>query len=110
MHTDSAGIQRFHIKDVDALHLAQDLEPFQPGGLFEIGGDGPGRGAGGQEILFGFDICLTTNISAIASSQRYIHFAQLRWEKVSIYGQKESCPPSARVWDLVCCVPVWDLS
>lgn len=70
MHTDSAGIQRFHIKDVDALHLAQDLEPFQPGGLFEIGGDGPGRGAGGQEILFGFDICLTTNISAIAFSQR----------------------------------------
>lgn len=47
MHTDSASIQRFHIKDIDPLHLAQNLESFQPSRLFEISGDGSGSGSGG---------------------------------------------------------------
>ena len=53
--TFPTSIQRSHIEDVYTLHLAQDLEAFETGGLFEIGGNGSWRGAGREEVVFRVD-------------------------------------------------------
>ena len=53
----SAGIEGAHVEDVDALHFAEDFEPFEAGGLIFVCGHCAGFGAGGKEIFFGFDFC-----------------------------------------------------
>jgi hypothetical protein len=60
--TFPAGVEGRHVEDVDALHLSQDFEALQAGGLFEVGGDGAGRGAGGQEVVFIFDFCMPLSV------------------------------------------------
>jgi len=54
--TSPRRVQRLHVEDVDALHLAQDLKALEPRGLLEVGRDGPGRGAGWKEVRVGFDL------------------------------------------------------
>ena len=56
-HTFPAGVQGPHVEDVNALHLAEDFETLETGGLFEIGGDGTGFGTGGEQVGFGLDFC-----------------------------------------------------
>ena len=55
--TFPAGVQRFHIEDVDALHFAEDFETLEAGGLVEVGGDGARFGAGREEVFFCSDFC-----------------------------------------------------
>jgi hypothetical protein len=50
LHTSTASIQRLHIKDVDAVHLAQDLKSLQTSALLEVGRDGAGRSSGREEV------------------------------------------------------------
>lgn len=55
--TSPRRIERLHVEDVDALHLAQDLEALEARGLLEVGWDGAGRRAGREEVCFRFDLC-----------------------------------------------------
>jgi hypothetical protein len=41
-HTEAAGIQWPHIENINALHLSEDLEALETGGLFGIGGNSTG--------------------------------------------------------------------
>lgn len=51
-----AGIERAHVEDVHALHLSEDFETLETGGLLEIGGHGTGLGALGEEVVLGGDL------------------------------------------------------
>ena len=51
-----ARVQGAHVEDVDALHLAEDFETLETGGLFNIGGDGTGSSTGWHEIILGGDL------------------------------------------------------
>ena len=62
--TFPAGIQWPHIEDVYTLHLPENLQTLEPGRLFEIAGDGAGRGTGREEVGFGGNLC--GGVSAIA--------------------------------------------
>lgn len=53
----SAGVQGSHVEDVDALHLSENLETLQTGGLFQVGGDGAFFGAGGEEVFKAGEFC-----------------------------------------------------
>ena len=54
--TMSASIQRPHIEDINPLHLSQNLQPLQTGGLFEIGRDGAWRRTGSYEVTICVDL------------------------------------------------------
>lgn len=56
----AAGIQRPHVEDVDALHLSENLETLNTGGLLEIGGDGTGGGTRTAEVIYGLDVYVLT--------------------------------------------------
>lgn len=51
------GVEGGHVEDVDALHLSENLETLETGGLLEIGGDGTGLSTGTVEILLALDLC-----------------------------------------------------
>lgn len=53
----AAGVERAHVEDVDALHLAENLETLETGGLLEIRGDGAGLSTGADQVLLGLDLC-----------------------------------------------------
>lgn len=55
--TFAGGIEGLHVEDVDALHLAQDLQSLETSGLLEIRRHGAGRGAGADEVLGLLDLC-----------------------------------------------------
>ena len=55
--TNSTRIQWFHVKDIDALHLPQNLISFKAGRLLEVCWDGAGSGSGREEIFWAFDVC-----------------------------------------------------
>lgn len=40
--TETAGVQWPHVEDIDALHLSEDFQALQTGGLFGVGGNGTG--------------------------------------------------------------------
>lgn len=62
--TFAGGIEGLHVEDVNTLHLTQDLQSLETGGLLEIRGHGAGRGAGADEVLWLLDLCLRNkNIS-----------------------------------------------
>ena len=68
-HTLPAGVQRPHVKHVGSLHLAEDFETLETGGLLDIGGHGTGLGtAGGEEILFAREFCVLRFWSAIENN------------------------------------------
>lgn len=52
----AAGVEGAHVEDVDALHLSEDFETLETGGLFEIGGDGAGLATGSDEVLLDLDL------------------------------------------------------
>jgi hypothetical protein len=54
-HTQAAGVQWPHVKDVDTLHLSENLETLKTGRLFDIGGNSTGLRAGREEIGLGVD-------------------------------------------------------
>jgi len=53
----AAGVEGAHVEDVDALHLAENLQTLKTGGLLEIGGDGAGGGARAEEVVLALDLC-----------------------------------------------------
>ena len=59
-HTFPRGIQRFHIKHINPLHLAQYLQSLQPRSLLKVRGYGAGLCAGPIEVVKGFDFCIDT--------------------------------------------------
>lgn len=67
VHTSAGGVQWSHVEDINALHLSEDFESLETGGLVQIGGDGTSGGSGGKKVLFGLDICKidTLNISSL---------------------------------------------
>lgn len=76
--TNAAGVQRSHVEDVHALHLAQDLQALETGGLLEVGGDGAGRSARREKVIVAGDLCMrvvwsATGVQGIESA------ADVRW-------------------------------
>ncbi len=61
--TFAGSIQRLHVEDVNALHLAQDLQPLQPGRLLEVGRHGADGGARSDEVLLVLDLCMHPSAS-----------------------------------------------
>jgi hypothetical protein len=58
LHRSQAGsVKRAHIEDIDTLHLTENLQTLETGGLLEIGRDGTGGGTGTEEVLVGLDLC-----------------------------------------------------
>jgi hypothetical protein len=55
-HTFAGRIQWPHVEDINALHLSQDLQSLETGGLLEVGGDGTRRGSGADEVLGFLDL------------------------------------------------------
>lgn len=55
--TLAAGIERAHVKDINALHLAKNLQSLQTSRLLEIGRNGAGSSAGAEEIIRRPDLC-----------------------------------------------------
>ena len=53
---DAVARQRPHVEHVDALHLAEDLEALEAGGLLEVGRDGAGGGALGEQVRLAADV------------------------------------------------------
>lgn len=55
--TSSRRVQRPHVENVDALHLSENFQTLETGGLFEVGRDSTGGGTGANQVLFGPDLC-----------------------------------------------------
>ena len=51
------GVQRPHVENVDALHLSEDLEALDTGGLLKVGGDGARGGAWADEVIDRLYVC-----------------------------------------------------
>ena len=60
-HTETAGVEGPHVEDVDALHLSEDLEALETGGLLDVGGDGTGLSARGEQVVHGLDLCVPSD-------------------------------------------------
>lgn len=54
---EAGGVEGAHVEDVDALHLTENLETLETGGLLEIGRDGTGGGTRTEEVLLALDLC-----------------------------------------------------
>lgn len=67
--TDTASIQWPHVEDVDALHLSENFETLQTGGLLEIGGDGSGLRTRANKVGLGLDLCRAMVVSNWRFSQ-----------------------------------------
>ena len=64
LRTLSACIERLHVKDVDALHLSEDFETLETGGLVNVGGDGTGLGTSGHKVVLILDLCFCATSTA----------------------------------------------
>lgn len=53
----AGGVEGTHVEDVDTLHLAENLETLETGGLLEVGRDGADLGAGSEEVFLSLDLC-----------------------------------------------------
>lgn len=84
------GVERLHVEDVDALHFAEDFEALETGGLLEVGGDGAGWGARGEEVVLGGDFCGA--MSAGARREECRGGAWQRWGCAPL----QYLPPAAR--------------
>lgn len=56
-------VQRPHVEDVDSLHLADEFETLETGGLVDVCGDSSGFGARGNQIVFLVDLCDADEVS-----------------------------------------------
>lgn len=54
--TMSARVEGLHVEDVDALHLSEDFETLETGGLVNVGGNGTGLGTLAHEVGLGRDL------------------------------------------------------
>jgi hypothetical protein len=55
--TETAGVQWPHVEDVNALHLSEDFETLETGGLLGIGRNRTRLRTGWEKISLGFDLC-----------------------------------------------------
>ena len=56
--TGTVGRERFHVENINALHLSKNFKTFETGCLFEIGRDSTGRSSRGKQIVFTFNLCV----------------------------------------------------
>lgn len=70
--TLAGGIEGAHVEDVDALHLSENLETLETGGLLEIGGDAAGLGTRSVKVILALDLCIVAMkmISLVFSSSK----------------------------------------
>lgn len=73
----AAGIEGTHVENIDAVHLSENLETLETGGLLQVGRDGAGLGTGSEQVLVGLDLCITkekslASICSIESSAQLI--------------------------------------
>jgi hypothetical protein len=59
-HTLAGGIKGTHVEDVNALHLSDEFQTLETGGLVEIGGNGTGLGTGSKEVVLDLDLYIRT--------------------------------------------------
>lgn len=59
-HTLAGGIKGTHVEDVNALHLSDEFQTLETGGLLEIGGNGTGLGTGSKEVVLDLDLYIRT--------------------------------------------------
>ena len=78
----AGGVERAHVEDVDALHFAEDFEPFEARGLVLVGGHGAGGGAGGKEVGFGFYFCLGGKDALVGGFFRFAVGSLGSWARV----------------------------
>jgi hypothetical protein len=52
----SACVEGLHVENVDTLHLSEDFETLETGGLVDVGGDGTGLGTGGHKVMLVYDL------------------------------------------------------
>lgn len=64
MLTEARGVERAHVEDVDAVHLAEDFETLETGRLLEVGGDGAGLGTGTEEVGLRLDLYCDCQLAA----------------------------------------------
>lgn len=57
-HTLARRIKRPHIEDVNTLHLSENFETLETGGLLEVSGDLAGLGTGSEKVGLSLDLCL----------------------------------------------------
>ena len=57
-HTLAGGIEGAHVEDVNTLHLSDELETLETGGLVDVGGNGTGLGTGGEKVVLNLDLCI----------------------------------------------------
>lgn len=60
-HTLAGGIQGTHVEDIDALHLSDELQTLETGGLEVVGRDGTGLSTRGNQVLLALDLCSDEN-------------------------------------------------
>ena len=53
----SAGVEGSHVENVNTLHLSEDFETLETGGLLEIGGNGSGLSTRTEEVVLALDLC-----------------------------------------------------
>ena len=68
--TNATSVQRPHVENVNALHLAHNLQTLETGGLLEIGGDGTRLRAADEEVLFTRDVCAGELVRAVLCALR----------------------------------------
>jgi len=70
--SETGSIQWLHVENVDSLHLTQDFETLQTGGLLEIGWYGTWGGTRADKILLGLDLIerLDLLLDALLSNSR----------------------------------------
>jgi hypothetical protein len=61
--TFAGRVQWPHVEDINALHLSQDLQPLETGGLLEVGGDGTRWSSGADEVHGLLDLYYAQQIS-----------------------------------------------
>merc|ERR1712230_217536 len=54
--TDTASVQRPHVEDVDALHLAENFQTLQTGSLLKVGRDGTGGTTRREKVVLILDL------------------------------------------------------
>lgn len=57
VRTLPASIERSHVENVHALHLAENFQTLETGGLLKIGRDGTGLAALRHKVVLGGDLC-----------------------------------------------------
>jgi hypothetical protein len=61
--TEAAGVQWPHVEDVNALHLSEDFETLETGGLLGIGRNRTRLCTGREKVGFSLDLCEQTMLA-----------------------------------------------